>query len=124
MKSDEVSKLLAQKFQRESARLKSWGTKTDDKAALSFAMAVTDFVRALMADARSREVRRLLKKYDVRLNDHSHQLKRFYNYMLEREHATKVMSKAIKNFATDKENKRQWKHKEHHEHKHKHKHSH
>src|ERR1700758_1922127 len=92
--SDEIRMLLAQKFQRESHRLKSWGTKTNEKAAVSFAGAVTEFVRSLMAESRSREARRILKKIESNGGPEGVQ-----DYIQERIRVTKAMAKAIENFA-------------------------
>ena len=97
---EEISILLAEKFKRESARLKSWGTKTDDKAALSFAMAVSEFVRSLMCESRYKELRRFLKHYPEMEGS---------KYIQERIKATSSMAKAIHNAAIVLEGKRVWK---------------
>lgn len=121
MKSEDINKFLAEKFQKESARLKSWGTKTDDKAAISFAMSVSEYVRALMCYSRYRELKRFekwLKKNETTCHKCSN-VERFGGRLLERMEATKSMSEAIRKFAEDKESKRAWKpkeHKHHHEH--------
>lgn len=119
MKIEEINQLLADKFKKESHRLKSWGTKTDDKAAVSFAMAVSEFVRALMAHSRHRELRRLFKKCG------REEWFQPVDYIRERMEATKTMAKAIENLAVKKESERPYGHKEkHHKHKnttHKHK---
>jgi hypothetical protein len=106
---EEIAQLLATKFQAESARLKSWGTKTDDKAAISFAMRVVDFVRSLMAESRYRELKRVLKKNDS---------KETQAYILERMKATKQMAKAIEKYGEKKESERPFGHKKkkHHHH--------
>lgn len=130
MKTEEIATFLAAKFKRESARLNSWGTKTDEKAAYSFAMAVLEHVRALMSDARHRELKRLVKKIS-HLGYKAHKpsyeaTTKAQNYIHERMQATKSMAAAIQKFAEAKEEKRAWKSKErkhHHGHdKHKHKH--
>lgn len=113
---EEISQLLATKFQAESVRLKSWGTKTDDKAAISFAMRVVDFVRALMAESRYRELRRLEKKVDD-----GYDLHHLMKYVAERLKVTKQMSLAIQRYGEKKESERPFGHKEN---KHKHHHGH
>jgi hypothetical protein len=113
-KREEVAQLLANKFKKEAARLKSWETKTDDKAALSFAMVVVDFVRALMCESRMREMKRFNKfivKNGIEAGDR--ELKK---YVLERISATRKMSKVIEEYATKAEEKRPWKRKKEHRH--------
>lgn len=114
---EEISQLLATKFQAESARLNSWGTKTDDKAAISFAMRVVDFVRALMAESRYRELKRIMHNRKHRMSERA-----FDSYLQERMKATKTMAKAIEKFGEKKESERPFghKHKHHHHHGHHH----
>jgi len=120
---EEICALLAEKFKHESARLKSWGTKTDEKEAMSFAMAVSRFVEALMSESRSREATRILKKIGSNGGPEGIQ-----DYLQERVRVTKAMSKAIEHLAVEMEGKRAWqskserekKHKHHHKHKEKH----
>lgn len=125
---EEICTLLAAKFVKESARLKSWGTKTDEKSAVSFAMAVADFVRSMMAESRSREAKRILKKIEENGWHRSSKWGHINSYLEERIKATSQMSKAIEKFALEKESKSPWKSKvkkeEKHKHKHKHKHHH
>jgi len=115
MKNEEIARLLAEKFKRESARLNSWGTKTDEKAAFSFAMSVVEFVRALMCDSRYRELKRVLKqfkKYAGNSDEHyklSSSERTLRDYIEERMKATKAMTIAIQKFALEKEGKREWK---------------
>lgn len=114
--NDDIRTILARVFAKESARLKSWGTKTDEKAAMSFAGAVTEYVRALMCESRYREMKRIYKfihKNGIEAGDRD--LKK---YIKERLNATKAMSAAIQNFAEEKESKREWKHKSEHKHHH------
>jgi hypothetical protein len=115
-KREEIAQLLATKFQAESVRLKSWGTKTDDKAAISFAMRVVDFVLSLMAESRYRELKRVNKKLKRELlgDDAA-------DYIKERLKATKQMSAAIQRYGEKKESERPFgrkekKHKHHHHH--------
>ncbi len=118
-KMEDIRLLLAQKFQRESARLNSWGTKTDEKAAISFADSVVRFVQALMAESRYRELKRVFKKHAESVYKDKHKLdKHFLAYLQERMKATKAMAKAIEHVAEDAEKKRPWKY-----HKHEHKRS-
>lgn len=111
MKTDEINQLLANKFVRESKRLASWGTKTDEKAAISFAMAVSEFVRAMMADSRYRELKRIKKFIEqdeekATKSDTKYLRRHVSAYVDERLKATKTMATAIKKFAEDKESKR------------------
>jgi hypothetical protein len=123
-KREEIAQLLASKFLSESKRLNSWGTKTDSKAAITFAMAVVDFVRALMSESRYRELKRM-NRLRSKASDSDDFNKRFDKYVSERMKATSSMTKAIEKFALEKEEKRPWKPKEKSkEHKHKHKHHH
>jgi len=103
--SQDIRNLLAAKFKAESSRLASWGTKTDEKAAISFADAVTEFVRALCAESRYRELKRVMKKG---LHHKKEGWGPVMDYLQERLHATKIMAKAIEKFAIDKESKRTW----------------
>lgn len=120
---EEISQLLATKFQAESARLNSWGTKTDDKAAISFAMRVVDFVRALMAESRSREAKHILRKFEKIGPGGLHgENRRFVAYIQERITATKTMAKAIEKFGEKKESERPFGHKKKHKHHHGHHH--
>lgn len=118
---EEISTMLAAKFKAESNRLKSWGTKTDDKASVSFAMSVVDFVIALMCESRHRELKRLLKKCPE-MDSSKYFARSSSKYLRERLKATKHMAKALENFAVANETKRVWKHKSEHKHKHKHEH--
>jgi len=124
---DEIALLLAEKFKRESARLKSWETETDEKAAISFAMAVVEFVRALLADARYSEAKRIQEKINSKKWNKNRNLAMGIHvvekYLQERMQATKVMSKAIEKYAIKKEGERPWKPKTH-KHKHRSKHGH
>lgn len=117
--SDEIRQLLAVKFQRESKRLASWGTKTDEKAAVSFAAAVTEFVRALMCESRYKELKRLEKEVDLQESTVYFPKK----YVIERKRVLKTMTRAIQEFAAKKESERpkgfkKHKHKHHHHHGH------
>jgi hypothetical protein len=123
-KREEIAQLLANKFQSEAKRLNSWGTKTDSKAAITFAMAVVDFVRALMSESRMREMRRFASWYKHKVSQESlRRYTRIISYAQERIKATRTMSRVIEEFATKAEEKRPWKPKEKpKEHKHKHRH--
>lgn len=110
---EEICTLLAEKFKRESQRLNSWGTKTDDKASLSFAMAVSRYVESLMADSRYRELKRIDKLLDTLGSDDQEKVT---SYIQERMKATKAMSAAIRNVAVTDEGKRAWGRKKKHKH--------
>ena len=114
--SDEIRTLLAEKFVRESARLKSWGTKTDEKSAVSFACAVSEFVRALMAESRGRELYRVKKVLRKWRGETLH--RKLKEHVEERIKATKLMSQAIQHMAEESEKKKPFNRKLHKKHKH------
>lgn len=102
LRMEEVRELLAQKFALEKRRLKSFGTKSNS---FDLANAVAPWVVALMADSRTRELRRLEKWLEKR---HIKSLK-VQKYLASRKRETKLQAQAINNLAKQKEEHRPWK---------------
>lgn len=105
-RTEEVRALLADKFKREKLRLKSYDTKANS---FDLAHAVTQYVRALMSEARYYEIRGIQKHIESAFPKKKLQLRKLGDYLQERRNALKEMSAAIQHMADDMEAKRPWK---------------
>lgn len=113
MKSyEEIKVILAEAFIKESRRLNSWGTKTDEKSAVSFAVAVARPVQALMGYSRSRELKRILKLIEKeKLVFNNDGVGIILTLVQERYRITKIMARLLEKTAAREAAEKPWKHK-------------